>query len=92
MPGMVAFTALLAGAFGCLWRLSQQARERAVSGLAGAVLAGLLAHQIFGLVDAIALGAKTGFVFWVLLGLTARLWADDRSGHEGRSDGGQREE
>lgn len=78
VPGLVAFTALLACAFGCLWGLSQHAKERVVRGLAGAILAGLLAHQIFGLVDAIALGAKTGFVFWVLLGLTGRLWVDER--------------
>ena len=31
-----------------------------------------------GLVDAIDLGAKTGFIFWMLLGLTGRLWADER--------------
>jgi len=30
---------------------------------------GLLAHLLYGLTDAIALGAKPGFLFWMLLGL-----------------------
>ena len=39
-------------------------------GLAG----GLLAHLIYGLTDAVALGAKPGILFWMLLGLIAALF------------------
>jgi putative inorganic carbon (HCO3(-)) transporter len=38
------------------------------------VLAGLVAHNIFGLTDAVALGAKPGIFFWLLLALTAVVW------------------
>jgi putative inorganic carbon (HCO3(-)) transporter len=42
-----------------------------VLGLGG----GLLAHLVYGMVDAVALGAKPGFVFWMLLGLISGLFA-----------------
>jgi putative inorganic carbon (HCO3(-)) transporter len=42
-----------------------------VLGLGG----GLLAHLGYGLVDAVALGAKPGFVFWMLLGLISGLFS-----------------
>jgi hypothetical protein len=34
---------------------------------------GLLAHLLYGLTDAVALGAKPGVLFWMLLGLIAGL-------------------
>lgn len=36
---------------------------------------GLLAHFLYGLTDAVALGAKPGFVFWALLGLITGLFS-----------------
>jgi putative effector of murein hydrolase len=42
--------------------------------LMAGVLAGLAAHGIFGLTDAVALGAKPGVFFWLLLALTAVVW------------------
>jgi hypothetical protein len=41
--------------------------------LALAYGAGLLAHALFGLADAVALGARPGFTMWLLLGLLAGL-------------------
>jgi putative inorganic carbon (HCO3(-)) transporter len=35
---------------------------------------GLLAHLLYGLTDAVALGAKPGILFWMLLGLIAGLY------------------
>jgi putative inorganic carbon (HCO3(-)) transporter len=35
---------------------------------------GLLAHMIYGLTDAVALGAKPGLLFWMLLGLITGLF------------------
>ena len=35
---------------------------------------GLLAHLLYGLTDAVALGAKPGVLFWMLLGLIAGLY------------------
>ena len=44
-------------------------QRAAVLGLGG----GLLAHLIYGLTDAVAMGAKPGVLFWMLLGLVAGL-------------------
>jgi hypothetical protein len=41
-----------------------------VLGLGG----GLFAHLLYGLTDAIALGAKPGLLFWMLLGLITGLY------------------
>ena len=40
---------------------------------------GLLAHLLYGLTDAVALGAKPGVLFWMLLGLIAGLYSQVRS-------------
>jgi len=39
------------------------------------LLGGLAAHAAYGLTDAVALGAKPGFIFWLLLGLASGLYA-----------------
>ena len=46
-----------------------------VIGLGG----GLLAHLVYGLTDAVALGAKPGLLFWMLLGLIAALYEQTRA-------------
>jgi putative inorganic carbon (HCO3(-)) transporter len=82
IPGLIAFIALY---IGCFWMLadiwkslsipSQDPYHRPVVtrllvlGLAGS----LVAHLIFGLTDAVALGAKPGILFWMLLGLVTAL-------------------
>ncbi len=38
------------------------------------VLAGLVAHSIYGVTDAVALGAKPAVFLWILLGLSAAVW------------------
>ncbi len=73
LPGLVAYLALWIGAAALLhqsWRQSDGSGRHLrplVLGLAGSLVAGWL----FGIVDAIALGARPGFVFWLLLGLVA---------------------
>ena len=90
IPGMIAFISLYIGAFWMLvrtWKASfllKMADSKGHEGsLADAILlrslvlglgGGLLAHLLFGLVDAVALGAKPGFVFWMLLGLITGLF------------------
>ncbi len=72
LPGMVAFLAINLGAFAMLARLL---RERgAVRLLALGLGGGLLAHFLFGLIDAAALGGRPGVIFWLLLGLIASLY------------------
>jgi putative inorganic carbon (HCO3(-)) transporter len=84
--GLAAFTALYVAAFSLLraaWRVAAGSTSADVRlpfsaptlrslllGLGG----GLLAHLIYGLTDAVALGAKPGIIFWMLLGLIAGLY------------------
>ncbi|MDD5468994.1 MAG: O-antigen ligase family protein, partial [Anaerolineales bacterium] len=74
IPGLVAFLALYIGAFWMLvniWRNvpTFNLQRATVLGLGG----GMLAHLLYGLTDAVALGAKPGVLFWMLLGLIAGL-------------------
>jgi putative inorganic carbon (HCO3(-)) transporter len=80
IPGLVAFLALYIGAFWMLaniWRNMPtfDLQRATVLGLGG----GLLAHLLYGLTDAVALGAKPGVLFWMLLGLIAGLYSQVRS-------------
>jgi len=47
--------------------------------LALGLFGGLLAHFLFGLTDAVALGAKPGFLFWWLLGMVCGLYEQTRT-------------
>ncbi|MBC7224235.1 MAG: O-antigen ligase family protein [Anaerolineae bacterium] len=80
-PGLVAFLALYLGAGWVLLRTVRQERgfRRA---LAVGVLGGLVAHGAFGCVDAVALGAKPGFLFWWLLALAGGVEGDHREHRE----------
>jgi putative inorganic carbon (HCO3(-)) transporter len=54
---------------------SRRVQRAMVLGLGG----GLLAHMLYGLTDAVALGAKPGLLFWMLLGLIAGLYGQMRA-------------
>ena len=78
LPGLVAYLALWWISAGLLWTTYRRLRRRhatrhpyfgLMAGLAGALLAGWL----FGIVDAVALGARPAFLWWLLLGLTAAV-------------------
>jgi putative inorganic carbon (HCO3(-)) transporter len=78
IPGLVAYLALWVGAIAMLskvfhYDISRQSRTLAV-GLTGC----LLAYFVYGLTDAVALGARPGFLFWILLGLVASLFQINR--------------
>lgn len=94
IPGLIAFIALYIGAFWMLWEIWKNTvvgqddilsnARPLVLGLGG----GLLAHMLYGLTDAVALGAKPGLLFWMLLGLIAGLYGqvilvtNSHEGHE----------
>ena len=85
IPGLIAFLALYLGAFWMLWSVWKNLAPDTwhlthflkTTALAKAVVLGLggslFAHILYGLTDAVALGAKPGFLFWLLLGLIAGL-------------------
>jgi putative inorganic carbon (HCO3(-)) transporter len=62
------------------WPLDARSLTQALAlGLGG----GLFAHLIYGLTDAVALGAKPGILFWTLLGLISGLFVQTQHGAEG---------
>jgi len=85
LPGLIAFLALYIGAFWMLFKIwwlapystldTPQSLRFLVLGLGG----GLFAHMVYGMTDAVALGAKPGLLFWMLLGLIAALFEQTRS-------------
>jgi len=75
IPGLIALLAIYIIAFWMLVEIWQNVptfnlQRATVLGLSG----GLLAHMLYGLTDAVALGAKPGLLFWFLLGLIAGLY------------------
>lgn len=74
LPGLVFYIALwlgLAAMIKVMWSQTVSIWLRALAtGAAGA----LTAYFVYGLVDAVALGAKPGFIFWLLLGIIAALY------------------
>ena len=77
---MIAFGALYLVA---AWMLRRIWLAAASDGLTRALTlglgGGLFAHFIFGLTDAVALGALPGVLFWMLLGLITGLFTLTRS-------------
>ena len=76
LPGAVGFLALYIGAVGMLYRPIKSGGTWHLLGLG--VLGGLIAHFLFGVTDAVALGAKPGFLFWWLLAMAYGLFDQSR--------------
>ena len=73
IPGLVAYSALWFGTALLLVLVYRRATERAHRVIAGGLGAGLAAHFVFGMTDAIPLGAKLGALFWLTLALCCGL-------------------
>jgi putative inorganic carbon (HCO3(-)) transporter len=84
VPGLVAYLALVGTGLWLAWRTARPFRTEASSGsrrdawLATGIAGSLVAFHIYGLTDAIALGAKPGVALWMLLGMVAALWRTRR--------------
>jgi putative inorganic carbon (HCO3(-)) transporter len=72
LPGLIGFLALYIGAIGML--IPAIRSSGAWRFLALGLFGGLLAHFVFGIIDAVALGAKPGFLFWWLLGMVFGIY------------------
>ena len=86
-PGFVAFWTLL-GAWGGTVRetlvRSRGSQKKEYCEILGVGLAGgMIAHLLYSITDAIALGEKGGVVFWAVLGLTVVLWRRARAEDNG---------
>jgi len=78
LPGLVSYLSLWTIAGALLWQTARNLTHRhaqhhayyaLVAGLAGSLAAGWM----FGIFDAVALGARPSFIWWLLLGLTASV-------------------
>jgi len=74
--GFVGYVWMLVAVLTELWRARRTSSGAWVKALAASLLSGLLAYQLYGLADAITLGAKPSVCWWLLLAVsvsTARL-------------------
>ncbi len=74
LPGLSAYLALWISAAWLLTLIYRASREPWSRSAALCLSCGLTAHFVFGLADAIALGAKVGIFFWLMLALVAALF------------------
>jgi O-antigen ligase len=82
LPGLVSYLALLGGALAAGWQRYRQglpAEERLI--LLGG-LVGLMVHALWGLTDAVALGAKQGFLWWLVIALVVTVTVQAYSRHK----------
>jgi putative inorganic carbon (HCO3(-)) transporter len=73
VPGLIAYVSVWALAAVLLVMVYRRSGARLYRALAGGLGAGLIAHFVFGMVDAIPLGSKVGVLFWLTLALTVAL-------------------
>jgi len=73
IPGLVAYSAIWLIVGSLLVRVYRRSGERVYRAMAGGLGAGLIAHFMFGMTDAIPLGAKVGVLFWISLALAVGL-------------------
>jgi len=74
LPGAVVFVAIYGVAAAMLWR-SWQLGDDHLRLLSAALAGGLLAHAVFGLLDAIMLWDRLAFFFWIMLGFCAAAYS-----------------
>jgi putative inorganic carbon (HCO3(-)) transporter len=73
IPGLVAYLALVGTALWCAGQVLRRGRDN-LDGLAIGIIASLIAFHVYGIADTIALGAKPGLAFWLLLALACAAW------------------
>ena len=73
IPGALAVGALLVAFFRAMWVAGHQTTDREVGAVAQGLAAGMAAFLVFGLTDAITLGARGGLVLWIVLALGAAV-------------------
>jgi putative inorganic carbon (HCO3(-)) transporter len=73
IPGLVAYLGIWIAAAALLVTAYRRAARPMARTLAGGLGAGLIAHFMFSLTDAIPLGAKVGVLFWLTVALATSL-------------------
>lgn len=80
IPGLVLYTAMLGSFAAMAWRLIKSKR-RLLRTTAIGLACGMLAHQVFGLMDAYVLGRNLGEIFWIFCGCMTALYLCRASDH-----------
>ena len=75
IPGLIAYLALWLGLAGLLWHAWRSSGDFWLRTLALGCAGSLLAHSIYASFNALFLGARLGFVLWLLFGLITGLYA-----------------
>jgi O-antigen ligase len=73
IPGLIAYLSLWFGSAFLLWQGWQKTNDRYLRTLIAGLSATLLAHFTYGIVDAIALGARPNFLLWMIFGLVVAV-------------------
>jgi putative inorganic carbon (hco3(-)) transporter len=76
IPGLIAYLALWFISAALLWQTWQQASAYSHKILIIGLIGSLTAGWFFGILDAIALGARPGFLWWLLLALVVLVHED----------------
>jgi putative inorganic carbon (HCO3(-)) transporter len=81
LPGLIAYLALVGIALGMVWHVARSSGVAGGSrqGLALGLVGALVAFHVYGLTDAVALGAKPSVAFWLVLALAAAVWEREPS-------------
>ena len=74
IPGLVLYAALLSSFAFSAWRVYREVTDKWLRALIMGLACGMLAHQVFGIMDAFMLGTKLGAVMWVFMGVAAALY------------------
>src|SRR5262249_50295036 len=89
IPGALAIGWLLAALFWSLWRACRHTHDAALRWSAAGLAGGMAAFLVFGISDDVAIGARGGLGFWLLLGLGAAVTVargEDPMGRRRRPD------
>jgi putative inorganic carbon (HCO3(-)) transporter len=80
LPGLVAYLALVGLSLWICWRVAagslggrRATADNRYRWLAHGILGALVGFHVYGLADTVALGAKPGMVFWMLIGMAAAI-------------------
>jgi putative inorganic carbon (HCO3(-)) transporter len=83
LPALVSYLALVGGVLVAGWRTYRWSPRRLTRSIALGGLMGLVAHLAWGFTDAVALGAKQGFLWWAIVALVVAAATQSNGENEG---------
>jgi putative inorganic carbon (HCO3(-)) transporter len=71
IPGLIAYIAILLSVAWMAWEVGK--KDEGLRPFSLGILSGIVALHLFGMTDALALGAKPGLLFWMAIGLITAM-------------------